>query len=217
MAKTFVATDITHFRDGKAFSAWLQKHHADRVELWVGFHKVGSGKPSLTWPQSVDEALCHGWIDGIRKRIDDTSYCIRFTPRKPGSTWSSVNIARVAALTAEGRMQAAGQRAFAARSDAKSGIYAYEVRRDGLDEPYAGLLKKQRKANAFFESQPAWYQRSACHWVMSAKRPETRDKRLGELIEYSRAGQTLPQYTRSPAPKAAPAKKPVDKPGRKRV
>ncbi len=218
MAKTFLATDITHFRDGKAFAAWLQEHHADCTELWVGFHKVGSGKPSLTWPQSVDEALCHGWIDGIRKRIDDTSYCIRFTPRKAGSTWSSVNIARVAVLTEEGRMQPAGQRAFDARSEANSGIYAYEVRRDGLDEPYASLLKKQRKANAFFEAQPAWYRRNACHWVMSAKRADTRDKRLAELIARSQAGQTLAQFTRAPAATAAPRiRKAIDKPGRRGV
>jgi uncharacterized protein YdeI (YjbR/CyaY-like superfamily) len=218
MVKTFDATDINYFRDGKAFAAWLVKHHADRSELWVGFHKVGSGKPSLTWPQSVDEALCYGWIDGIRKRIDDTRYCIRFTPRKGGSTWSSVNIARVAALTDEGRMQSAGEHAFEARSAANSGIYAYEVRRDGLDEPYASLLKKQSRANAFFEAQPAGYRRNVCHWVMSAKRADTRDKRFAELVARSRAGETVPQFTRAAAATAAPlAHKPVDKPGRKSV
>jgi uncharacterized protein YdeI (YjbR/CyaY-like superfamily) len=199
MPKAFEIHDLTHFADAEAFGRWLAKHHADRDELWVGFHKVGSGIPSLTWPQSVDEALCVGWIDGIRKRVDDTSYCIRFTPRKRSSIWSSVNIARIKVLGDEGRMLPAGLAAFAARSEEKSSVYAYEVRRGELEEPFAGLLKKQRKANAFFESQPAWYRRNACHWVMSAKREQTRRSRFDRLIAHCRSETTLPQFTRTPA------------------
>lgn len=194
--------DVTYFRTPKAFAAWLRKHAGTRGELWVGFHKVGSGEPSLTWPQSVDEALCHGWIDGLRKGIDATRYCIRFTPRKAGSTWSKVNIARVEALVAEGRMQAAGLRAFAARSEGKSGIYSYEVRREALDEPFAGLLKKQRKAQANYDAQPAWYRRTVCNWVMGAKQEATRHSRFERLLAHCLAGTTVPAFTRQPAASA---------------
>jgi len=209
--------DVTYFRNPRAFATWLGKHGGTRSELWVGFHKVGTGEPSLTWPQSVDEALCQGWIDGLRKGIDAERYCIRFTPRKAGSVWSKVNIARVAALTAEGRMQAAGLRAFAARSEGKSGIYAYEVRREALDEPFAGLLKKQRKAQAFLDAQPGSYRRSACNWVMAAKQEPTRHSRFERLLAHCLAGTTLPAFTRKPAAYtlASPASEPAKKAARK--
>jgi len=209
--------DVTYFPAPKAFATWLGKHGGTRSELWVGFHKVGSGEPSLTWPQSVDEALCHGWIDGLRKGIDATRYCIRFTPRKAGSIWSKINVARVAALTAEGRMKAAGLRAFEVRSEGKSGIYSYEVRREALDEPFAGLLKKQRKAQAFHDAQPAWYRRTVCNWVMGAKREATRQSRFERLLAHCLAGTTLPAFTRQPAVHAlaSPARKAAKKPSGK--
>ena len=119
----------TFFATPAEFRAWLEKHHSSAPELWVGFYKKGSGRPSINWPEAVDEALCVGWIDGIRKSIDDESYRIRFTPRKPRSTWSAVNLARVEALTREGRMRPAGLKAFEKRTEAKTGIYAYEQRK----------------------------------------------------------------------------------------
>lgn len=176
------------FAKPEQFRRWLAKRHVTADELLVGFHKTDSGLPSLTWPESVDEALCVGWIDGIRKRVDECSYTIRFTPRRPGSIWSAVNIRRVQALIAEGRMQPAGLNAFAARKENKSGIYAYEQRQAELVEPYAGLLKKNRLAWTFFESQAPSYRKRACWWVISAKQEATRLKRLEKLIAASAQG-----------------------------
>jgi uncharacterized protein YdeI (YjbR/CyaY-like superfamily) len=175
---------------------WFDKNHAGEGELWVGFFKRRSEKPSVTWPESVDEALCVGWIDGIRKSLDEESYTIRFTPRKPRSIWSAVNIERAGALAAEGRMKPAGRKAFEARQENRSGIYSYEQRRDRLDEPYAGLLKKNKAASSFFEAQPPSYRRAAVWWVVSARKEETRLKRLGTLISLSARGRRIPQFTR---------------------
>ncbi len=175
---------------------WFEKNHAEETELLVGFFKKGSGKPSVTWPESVDEALCVGWIDGLRKSLDEESYTIRFTPRKPRSIWSAINIGRARALAAKGRMKPAGLKAFEARQENRSGIYSYEQRRDRLDEPYAGLLKKNKAAAAFFENQPASYRRAAVWWVVSAKKEETRIKRLAKLVQLSAAGRRIPQFTR---------------------
>jgi uncharacterized protein YdeI (YjbR/CyaY-like superfamily) len=160
-------------------------------ELWVGFYKKDSGKPSITWPESVDEALCVGWIDGIRKSVDEISYKIRFTPRRRGSIWSAVNIKRVGVLSDEGRMRPAGVKAFAARKENKSGIYAYEQRRAELEEPYNGMLKKNKMAWDFFQAQAPWYRKQIGWWVISAKKEETRMKRLGKLIEVSAKGRRL--------------------------
>ena len=173
------------------FRRWLAQHHATSIELLVGFHKVDSGKPSLTWPESVDEALCVGWIDGVRKRIDERSYTIRFTPRRTGSIWSAVNIRRVEALTAESRMQPAGLKAFAARKENKSAIYAYEQQQAELVEPYAGLLKKNKAAWTFFQAQPPSYRKRMCWRVISAKQEATRLKRLEKLIAESAQGKRL--------------------------
>src|SRR5258706_12223164 len=145
---------ILYFRSPSDFRNWLQKNHATATELWVGFYKKSSGKPSLTWPESVDEALCFGWIDGVRKSIDDISYKIRFSPRKPVSVWSSVNMRRAEVLVEEGRMRTAGLKAFQARKENKSGIYSYEQRRDELEEPYASLLRKNQTAWNFFKTHP---------------------------------------------------------------
>lgn len=173
------------------FRAWLKKHHASAVELLVGFHRVDSGIPSLTWPESVDEALCFGWIDGVRKRRDERSYTIRFTPRRRNSSWSALNLRRVEVLIAEGRMQAAGLAAHAARSDDKSRIYAYEQRSSELGEAHAHVFRKNRKAWAFFEAQAPSYRKLACWWIGSAKKEETRLKRLEKLIAYSAEGKRV--------------------------
>ena len=181
----------TFFKTPADFRKWLTKHHASAAELWVGFHKKDSGKQSITWPESVDEALSYGWIDGVRKKVDETSYKIRFTPRRPRSIWSAVNIKRVAELTRDSRMQPAGEKAFAARLENKSGIYAYEQRQPELPETYAKELRKNRAAAKFFESQPPSYRKLAMWWIVSAKQEETRRKRLRKLIEASAAGRRI--------------------------
>jgi len=176
----------------EAFRAWLQRHHAREKELWVGFHKKGSGKPSITWPEAVDAALCFGWIDGVRQSLGSDSYVIRFTPRKPRSTWSAVNIKRVAELTKLGLMQPAGVKAFEKRSDDKSAIYSYEQRKTAkLSGAYGKQFRASKKAWDFFQAQPPWYRRVASYWVISAKREETRSKRLAALIEDSEHGQRV--------------------------
>ena len=181
----------TFFKTPADFRKWLDKHHADTSELWVGFHKKDSGKPSITWPESVDEALSYGWIDGVRKRVDESSYKIRFSPRRQRSIWSAVNIKRVAELTREGRMQPAGEKAFAARLENKSGIYAYEQRQPELPETYLRQLQKNKAAAKFFESQPPSYRKVIMWWIVSAKQEETRQKRLRRLIMASAQGQRL--------------------------
>ena len=189
------------------FHAWLGKNHATKSELLVGFYKKDSGEPSLTWPQSVDEALCFGWIDGIRKRIDDRSYTIRFSPRKPGSIWSKVNIRRAQVLIEEGRMQPAGLAAYERRKENKSGIYSYEQRRPQLEEPYAGKLKQKKKAWQFFLAQPPSYRKAVSWWIVSARREETRLRRLEQLIDYSTKGERIPQYlSRKPSPRKRDSK-----------
>jgi uncharacterized protein YdeI (YjbR/CyaY-like superfamily) len=186
------------FSSAADFGKWLKQHHATEQVLLVGFHKVGSGTPSMTWPESVDEALCWGWIDGVRKRLDEDAYTIRFTPRKPGSQWSAVNIRRAKALAEEGRLSAAGRRAFEARRENKAGVYSYEQRPNELTEPYAGMLARNRKAHAFFEKQIPSYRRAATWWVISAKKEETRARRAQSLIEFSAKGEWIPQFLRKP-------------------
>jgi uncharacterized protein YdeI (YjbR/CyaY-like superfamily) len=192
---------ITFFRSPAEFHAWLESHHADAAELWVGFYKKSSGKPSITWPESVDAALCFGWIDGLRKNIDEIRYKIRFSPRKASSVWSAVNIKRFQALIEQGLVRPAGQKAFEARRENRSGVYSYEQRRAEFDEPYLGILKNNRAANDFFHRQPASYRKAACWWVISAKKEETRLKRLAQLIEDSAAGRRIAQFLRKPPPK----------------
>ena len=175
------------------FRAWLHANHDRVTELVVGFHRKASGKPSITWPESVDEALCYGWIDGVRRSLDEHSYTIRFTPRKSSSIWSNVNIAKAEALLAAGKMAPAGVAAWQRRDPARSGIYSFE-----REEPAAfdATMERQFKANRgawkFFGAQPAGYRRVATHYVVSAKRPETREKRLATLIGCSARGERLP-------------------------
>ena len=191
---------ILSFETPAKLRAWLRKNHGAAAELWLGFYKKGSGKPSVTWPESVDEALCVGWIDGIRKSLGAERYVIRFTPRKAGSVWSAVNIARVRALEAEGRMLAAGRKAFEARRENRSGIYSYEQRSPSLPPAYERLVRKNAAAWKFFDAQPPSYRKAAVWWVVSAKKEETRSKRLGRLIAFSAKSLRIPQFTR-PAPK----------------
>ncbi len=185
---------ITFFPTPADFRRWLKANHATETELLVGFYKTSSGKPSVTWPESVDQALCFGWIDGIRKRVDDESYTIRFTPRKPTSTWSAVNIKRVEELTQQGLMQPAGLKAFEARKENKSGIYSYEQRSAALPPEYEKVLKKNKAAWTFFQAQPASYRKAAVWWVVSAKQEATRLKRLDQLIDLSAHEQQIPQF-----------------------
>lgn len=189
--------EVTFFDSPAAFRAWLEEHHEMAKELWVGFYKKSSGRPSITWPESVDEALCVGWIDGIRKSVDEISYTIRFTPRKPRSNWSAVNVARVAELTRLGRMRPAGRKAFEERTEEKTGIYSYEQRHTAQFE---AAQEQQFRANQpawdFFQAQPAGYRQMATWWVVSAKKEVTRLKRLATLIEDSAQGRTIAQLAR---------------------
>ncbi len=184
------STHPMYFPSPEDFRNWLQQHHATATDLLVGFYKKGSGRPSMTWPESVDEALCVGWIDGVRRRIDDEGYSIRFTPRKAASIWSAVNIRRVGELTATGRMQPAGLEAFAQRSAKKSRTYAYEQGDNvTLDLEAERRFRASPSAWKFFQDQPPWYRKKMIWHVISAKRPGTQDKRLAKLIELSAAGQ----------------------------
>jgi uncharacterized protein YdeI (YjbR/CyaY-like superfamily) len=184
-------SNVTYFRTPADFRKWLKANHRKAGELWVGFYKKGSGTPSITWPESVDEALCAGWIDGIRKTIDADRYTIRFTPRRSGSIWSAVNIRRMKVLADEKRVLPMGEAAFAARLENRSGIYAYEQRRERLEEPYAGLLRKNKTAAAFFDAQPPGYRKVIGWWIVSAKREDTRLARLKTLIEACEKGKRL--------------------------
>lgn len=189
------------FARPSAFRAWLVRHHRTATELWVGFHKRDSGIASITWPESVDEALCYGWIDGIRKSLGAKSYMIRFSPRRPGSIWSAVNIARAGELAGAGRMRRAGHEAFANRREAKSRVYAYEQRGQELSGAYARQFKANAAAWKFFQAQAAWYRRTASWWVVSAKQEETRQRRLATLIQDSAAERLLAPLRRTPRSK----------------
>jgi uncharacterized protein YdeI (YjbR/CyaY-like superfamily) len=185
-----------YFRSPLEFRVWLERHHEVEQELWVGFYKKGTGEPSLTWPESVDEALCVGWIDGVRRRIDADRYMIRFTPRKPRSKWSAVNLKRVEELSRLGRLRPAGRQVFDGRVAVPAG-YSYEARKTAeLGDDYERRFRRRPKAWAFFRSQPPWYRRTATWWVVSAKKEETRLKRLARLIDDSAHGRTLGQLTR---------------------
>ena len=195
---TSSAPKTVFFATPADFRAWLEKNHALHTELSVGFYKRASGRPSITWPESVDAALCYGWIDGVRNSIDTLSYRIRFTPRKPTSTWSAINVKRVAELTKLGLMHPAGIKAFDARKGDKTGIYAYEQRKTAkLPPAHEKKFRANRKAWAFFQKQPPWYQRTATYRVISAKQEATREKRLAELIRDSEAGLSIKELRRT--------------------
>lgn len=190
------------FTTPEQWRAWLEANHDTVSEVLVGFHKKASGRPSISWPQSVDEALCFGWIDGVRTGRDADSYTIRFTPRKPGSTWSAVNIDKVRELTEAGRMRPAGQAAFEARAPDKSKVYAYENYDDAvLDTDAEAEFRANAVAWAGFQAMAPSYRRTAIHRVVSAKRADTRARRLAELIACSERGEKIPVLTHRPGKK----------------
>lgn len=182
----------TFFPTASAFRSWLEQNHASTPELYVGFHKKESGLGGLTKAEAIDEALCFGWIDGIIHRIDAQSYCHRFTPRRPGSNWSNVNLAHVRRLQQAGKMHQAGLAAHAARKAAKTGVYSFENRKTAKLPPVMlRQFKAAKKAWAFFSTQAPSYQRIKAHWIISAKQPATRETRLGKLIKASAVGRRL--------------------------
>ena len=185
--------DPIFFPSPAKWRAWLHRNHAKLTELWVGFHHKRTGRPTMTWSESVDEALCYGWIDGIRKSHGDGSYKIRFTPRKASSIWSNVNVAKVAALTAAGKMMPAGDAAYARRDPMKSGLYSFERAQVLLPPEMEKAFRTNRAAWAYFSAQAPYYRRVATNYVISAKREETRTRRLSVLMSCSEKGERLPQ------------------------
>jgi uncharacterized protein YdeI (YjbR/CyaY-like superfamily) len=190
-----VAVGLEFFKTPADFRKWLEKNHRKAAELWVGFHKKG-GKPSITWPESVREALAFGWIDGIRKSVDESSYTIRFSPRKATSVWSVINIRIAKELIEEGRMTPAGLRAFEARKENRSGIYSYENRPATLPPTFARKLRKSPASWKAFQELPPGHRRTVTWWVLSAKKEETRLSRLAQLIADPTFGRTLILSTR---------------------
>ena len=186
------APEPRFFATPEAFRAWLEVHAATAGELLVGFHKVETGVPSMRWSESVDEALCFGWIDGVRKRIDDAAYSIRFTPRKPTSIWSAINIAKCEQLRAQGRMTPAGEAAFARRTQARSVVYSYEQDTVAeLTDAELSAFRRNKTAWAFFEAAPPGYRKQMLHRITSATRAETRASRLAKLVDACQAGERL--------------------------
>jgi uncharacterized protein YdeI (YjbR/CyaY-like superfamily) len=191
----------TFFATAAELRDWLEVNHATATELLVGFYKRGSGKSSITWPELVDEALCFGWIDSVRQGIDAVSYSNRLTPRTQRSTWSAINIARAKELIALGRMRPAGLKAFERRTDERSAIYSYEQRKAARLDPEADRsFRANKKAWAFFQAQPPGYRKTAIWWVISAKRDETRRRRLATLIGDAERGQMIRPLRRTPGP-----------------
>lgn len=180
------------FSRPEQFRSWLQEHHTSAGELLVGFHKKDSGKNSISYSEALDEALCFGWIDGVRKKLNETSYTIRFTPRKPRSIWSLVNVRHVERLLKEKRMQPAGLEAFARKDPKRTGIYAFENRPKQLAPDFQKTFRAHKNAWQFFEAQPPYYKKTAIFWVMSARKEETQLRRLQQLIDNSEKAQRLP-------------------------
>lgn len=179
---------LIFFANQAEFRKWLQKNHQKETELLVGFYKVGSGKPSMTWSESVDQALCFGWIDGVRNSIDDESYHIRFSQRRPNSIWSAINIKKIEVLTRSGLMHPAGLASFEKRKDNKSAIYSHEKDEAELTKEFKKRFKENKKAWSYFQSLAPSYRKVSTHWVMSAKQEATKVKRLNQLIQDSEAG-----------------------------
>lgn len=192
-----VAVTARYFGSAAEFREWLAEHHASASEVLVGFYKRAAHPDAMSWPESVDEALCYGWIDGVRKRVDDERYTIRFTPRKPRSIWSAVNLRKVEQLIAEGRMTPAGLRAYETRDTARAKQYSFEQDEVELGAEREALFRRNRKAWSFFSAQAPSYRRVATWWVISAKQEPTRERRLAKLIEHSAAGERVPQFVSS--------------------
>lgn len=184
-------SNIRYFRSAAEFRRWLEKNHERAAELWVGFYKKASGRKGITYKEAVDQALCYGWIDGILNRVDDESYTHRFTPRKPTSTWSNVNIKRVAELKKEGLMAPAGLAAFGRRTKENSGVYGHENPAAAFSAAFAKRFRAQRDAWTYFQAQTPSYRKLATNWVMTAKREETRERRMAALIEDCACGRWI--------------------------
>ena len=193
------------FPSADSFRRWLESHHDSASEIVVGFYRVDTGRPSMSWSESVREAICFGWIDGHVKRIDETSYTRRFTPRKAGSIWSLANIRHAEQLISEGRMRPAGLAAFNARTASKSGVYSFEQESVELPGPFISELRAVKRAFEFWERQPASYRRAAAWWVVNAKQDATRHRRMKSLLDYCRKGERVPQFVST---KATPTKPP---------
>jgi uncharacterized protein YdeI (YjbR/CyaY-like superfamily) len=193
-----VVTVPTFFRTSAAFRKWLEKNHDRTPELLIGFHRVDSGRGGLTYREALDEALCFGWIDGVRKRHDADSYTIRFTPRKPDSIWSVVNTTRINELIKLDRVHPAGMKVLQQRDEKKSKLYSYEVGNCKFAAAYEKLFRASPTAWEFYQAQAQWYRRVSCYWVMSAKREETRLRRLATLISDSASGRRIKQLTANP-------------------
>jgi uncharacterized protein YdeI (YjbR/CyaY-like superfamily) len=188
------------FESAEAVRDWLEGNHDTADQLWIGFYKKGSGRQMVTYKDALDEALCFGWIDGVRKSLDGERYVQRFTPRRPRSIWSQVNIMRAQELIDQGRMKPAGLEAFEKREAARSGIYSYENRPTELGEQYGARFRENEKAWRFFQSQPPGYRRTATWWVVSAKQESTRLRRLDKLIADSEVGRRLDSLNPGKAP-----------------
>ncbi len=185
------------FETPERFRAWLEEHHETESELVVGFYKKGSGRPSITWPESVEQALCFGWIDGVRRSLGEDAYTIRFTPRKRTSNWSLVNVAKVEELKQRGLMSPAGLRAYEARTAERTGVYSSERKQPATLAPeQEQRFRAHRTAWEWFSGRPPGYRRTATHWVVSAKREETRLRRLQQLIDCSAEGRNVPPLAR---------------------
>jgi uncharacterized protein YdeI (YjbR/CyaY-like superfamily) len=188
--------NVVFFETPGQLRAWFEANHDVAGELWVGQHRRRSGKPSVSWAEVVDQALCFGWIDSVRYSVGEDSFAQRITPRRKRSVWSAVNIKRFGELEKQGLVHPKGKAAFALRDDARSRIYAYE-NKSALDAPLEADLRRDKAAWKFFESQAPWYRRTAIHWVMSAKQAQTRERRLKVLIEQSKNGERIPPLRRT--------------------
>lgn len=193
-----IVTEPTFFRTASTFRKWLEENHDRTPELLIGFHRVDSGKGGITYREALDEALCFGWIDGVRKRFDADSYTIRFTPRKPSSIWSVVNTTRIDKLINMGRVHPAGLKVFQQRDEKRSKLYSYEVGNCKFAPEHEEQFRADPTAWEFYQAQAPWYRRVSCYWVMSAKREETRLRRLATLIDDSANARRIKQLTANP-------------------
>jgi uncharacterized protein YdeI (YjbR/CyaY-like superfamily) len=182
---------VKTFASAAAFRQWLKRHHRSEAELVARCYKTNAKEKGLTYLQALDEALCFGWIDGVRRGVDQDSFSVRFTPRRPKSRWSAVNIRKVGELEAAGRMQPAGHAAFAARAERPTRRYSYESKPTALDPAFERRLRGDRRAGAWYQSQPPWYRRITAFWVMEAKREETRERRFATLLACCRKGEPI--------------------------
>ncbi|TMD97768.1 MAG: bacteriocin-protection protein [Chloroflexi bacterium] len=198
--------NVTFFETAADLRAWFEANHASATELWVGYHRKRTGRPSVSWQDVVDQELCFGWIDSVRYSLGDDSSAQRITPRRKGSVWSAINIKRFEELEEMSLVHPSGRAAFAKRDESRSRIYSYENRSRGFDAATAAAFRKRKAAWKFFEAQPPSYRATAAFWVMSAKREETRQRRLALLTEHSTKGQRLPQFV-SPS-RRAPSREP---------